>query len=97
MSELKWFSGGKERGDQAIIIITDLLNELNNDPKNQALQKVLSNYQDELTRKEAAVPLILSRMNIDISSAMRKDGADLPQPQADKLKELTALSNIRYG
>ena len=97
MSELKWFSGGKERGDQAIIIITDLLSELNNDPKNQALQKVLSNYQDELTRKEAAVPLILSRMNLDISSAMRKDEVLLSDAQSNKLKELTSLSNIKYG
>ncbi|MGM0214104.1 bacteriocin immunity protein [Enterococcus sp. AZ109] len=95
MNKLKWFSGGKERRDQAIIIITDVLNELTNDPKSESLQKVLGDYKDELERDGAAVPLILSRMNIAISNAIRKDGMDLPKHQADKLKELTALSNIR--
>lgn len=96
MSKLKWFSGGKERSQQANILITELLNELGDDSHSEALKKVLSSYKQELN-SGVSVPLILSRMNLDISNAVRKDGAALSAAQAEKLKELTALSSIRYG
>lgn len=96
MSNLKWFSGGKERSQQANILITELLNELSDDSRSEALKKVLSSYKQELN-SGVSVPLILSRMNLDISNAVRKDGVALSAAQAEKLKELTALSSIRYG
>ncbi|MGY3749657.1 bacteriocin immunity protein [Vagococcus acidifermentans] len=97
MEKLKWFSGGKDRGNQALTLITELLKELSNDPKSNTLQNVLLNYKDELERKQSAVPHILSRMNLDISSAIRKDQLSLSHTQSSVLNELTTLSTIRYG
>lgn len=51
MSKLKWFSGGKERSDQALTLINELLKELDKNPNSQALQKLLANYQNELRKK----------------------------------------------
>ena len=50
MSKLNWFSGGKERSDQALALITEILRELDTDQNSQALQKVLANYQNELRK-----------------------------------------------
>ena len=97
MGKLKWFSGGNERSSQAEIIITDLLDDLKTDLDNESLKKVLENYLEELKQKSASVPLILSRMNLDISKAIRNDGVTLSDYQSKKLKELTSISNIRYG
>lgn len=97
MSKLKWFAGGNEREEQAKIIITDLLKDLKTDSGSELLQKILENYLEELENKSTPVPMILSRMNLDISTAIRNNGVTLSEYQSKKLKELTAISNIRYG
>ena len=91
MSTIKWFSGGNERGDQAVNIINVLLDykELS---QNSQLRKTLLEYKVELQKKESSVPFILSRMNLDISKALRNN-----EEQKKYLKQLTSLSNIRYG
>ncbi|MBP2098079.1 bacteriocin immunity protein [Enterococcus rivorum] len=96
MSKVNWFSGGTERSDQAVHIIDDLLNcnEINS---NSQLGTILQNYRIELQQKGASVPFILSRMNLDISKALRSDGNHLSEEQSNKLKHLSSLSNIRYG
>jgi len=97
MSKLKWFASGVARGNQAVIIITELLTDFANDPNKAPLQKVLLDYKDELEKKESSVPYILSRMNIAVSNIMVKNGITLSQEQSDKFRKLTSLSNIRYG
>lgn len=97
MKKLKWYSGGKERADQAISIITELLTDLNSNSESQSLLEVLRNYKDELERQEVAIPFILSRMNIEISETIRKDKIILSCTHSNKLKELMYLSYIRYG
>lgn len=97
MGKLNWFSGGNERGKQAESIITDLLNDLKTDCANELLQKVLEDYLEELEEKRTSVPFILSRMNLAISNAVRNDGGSLSDSQSKKIKELTAISTIRYG
>ncbi|MBC9810731.1 bacteriocin immunity protein [Carnobacterium maltaromaticum] len=97
MGNLKWFSGGNERGKQAENIITNLLNDLKTNSGNESLQKVLATCLEELKQKSASISLILSRMNLDISKAIRNDGGALSDDQSKKLKELTSISNIRYG
>lgn len=97
MDKLKWFAGGDERGKQAENIITDLLDDLKRDLDNETLQKTLENYLEELEQKGASVPLILSRMNLDISKAIRNDGVNLSDYQSKKLNELISITNIRYG
>ncbi|KRK77926.1 hypothetical protein FC67_GL001259 [Companilactobacillus alimentarius DSM 20249] len=93
MSKLTWFAGGKDRGNEAISIIDDLLNNLNS----QLLQEVLIEFKDELEKRESAVPYILSRMNVSISNALHKNKVSLTEEQQSKLQQLTQLSNIRYG
>ncbi|MGX6979254.1 bacteriocin immunity protein [Vagococcus elongatus] len=97
MEKLKWFAGGKERKEQAVTLITELLSELKNDPKSYSLQKLLINYQEDLERQQTAIPYILSRMTMDISSVIRKEEITLSKDQSDKLKQLISLLNIRYG
>lgn len=97
MVSLKWYSGGDEREKKAEKIIIYLLDDLENDLGNESLQQVLNSYLEELRKGGASVPLILSRMNLDISKAIRNDGRELTASQSSKLKELTSISNIRYG
>ncbi|WP_242590198.1 hypothetical protein IGL98_001618 [Enterococcus sp. DIV0840] len=77
MNKLKWYSGGNERGNQAISIITDLLDDFKTGLGNDSIQNVLENYREELEQQGAFVPMILSRMNIDISKAIRNGGITL--------------------
>lgn len=97
MNKLKWYSGGQERGNQAITIIKELLNVLEENKKNDELKKILDKYIDELHKNQSSIPFILSRMNIDISNTIRKNEISLSNNQSDILKKLFALSNIRYG
>lgn len=96
MSTVKWFSGGIERGDQAVSIINVLL-ENKELSQNDQVRKTLLKYRAELQKKGSSVPFILSRMNLDISKALRNDGVCLSEEQKNYLKQLTSLSNIRYG
>ena len=97
MSKLNWFSGGKERSNQALTLITEILRELDTDQNSQALQKVLANYQNELRKEERPIPFILSQMNVEISNILNKKAISLSNTQAKKLKQLLTLSYIRYG
>lgn len=97
MIKLKWFSGGNDRADQAITIITELLTDLNGASKSEPLQRLLKDYKNELELKESSVPYILSRMNIAISNVTLKNSIVLSKDQSEKINHLTKLSNIRYG
>lgn len=97
MDKLKWFSGGDDRRKKAEVIIRELLNDLETDFGNEALKKVLHSYLKTLKSEGTSVPLILSRMNLEISSALKKDGLPLTETQSNQLKKLSSLSNIRYG
>ncbi|WP_326931642.1 bacteriocin immunity protein [Enterococcus avium] len=97
MSKLNWFSDGKERSNQALALITEILRELDTDQNSQALQKVLANYQNELRKEERPIPFILSQMNVEISNILNKKAISLSTKQAKKLKQLLTLSYIRYG
>ena len=97
MRKLNWFSGGTDPSDQAETIIRDLLNHLTSELSTAPLQKVLTSYLKELERKDTSVPLILSRMNLDIAKTIRNNKINLTEFQSQKLKELTNLSSIRYG
>ncbi|ANY14245.1 bacteriocin immunity protein [Latilactobacillus curvatus] len=94
---MKWYADGQERGHQAITMIKALLNDLKQDDQAAPLQSVLHSYQTEIEAQTTAVPLILSRMNIAIANVIQKEGLDLSASQQAKLKEMTALSMIRYG
>lgn len=95
--KINWFSGGNDRGNEALSIINTLLNDINNNPKDIPLQKVLYDYKDELEKRESSIHFILSRMNIAISNVVTKNGIVLSDNQSSKLSKLIKLSNIRYG
>lgn len=97
MKILKWFSGGNDRSEQAILIIANLLNDLSSDHKDNSLQLILNNFKNELEKKESSVPLILSRMNVEIANTIQKNSIILSDYQSNELKKLRAISNIRYG
>ena len=92
MVEINWFSGGKERRDEAITIVDDLLSNLTNPD----LKKVLLSYREELKKQEIATPFILSRMNLAVSQEMIEKSIRLSEVQSNQLKRLRSLSNIRY-
>ena len=96
-NSLKWFSGADERRKQAIVIIDELVNELNKATNTKPLQSVLNSYKHELTKKETSIPMILSRMNIDIANVIRKNEILLSNAQSEQLRQLRSISNIRYG
>lgn len=97
MSILKWYAGGQDRAEQAISILTELVADLKQSQQKMPLQQVLSDYIEAFRKKESAVPFILSRMNLDISSALKNNQIVLTVSESDKLDALMALANIRYG
>ena len=97
MSILKWYAGGQDRAEQAISILTELVADLNHSQQKMPLQQVLSDYIEAFRKEESAVPFILSRMNRDISSALKNNQIVLTASESDKLDALMALTNIRYG
>ena len=97
MGDLKWFSGGKERKDKAVIIIDELLLSLSEDPKYKPLQIFFLFYRQELESSGTSVPLVLSRMNVELSNILTKNKLQLSDEQSEQLKSLRRLSNIRYG
>ena len=71
MKKLKWFSGGNERAEQAIQLIDELLRDFDDSSSHSdRLRTVLRNNREALIHKQAAVPFILSRMNLEISNAL---------------------------
>ncbi|MDF3334405.1 bacteriocin immunity protein [Lacticaseibacillus rhamnosus] len=98
MNKLKWFSGGNERAEQAIQLIDELLRDLDNSSSHSdRLRTVLRNNRESLIHKQAAVPFILSRMNLEISNALLQNNILLTKQQSDKFEQLSSLANIRYG
>lgn len=98
MKKLKWFSGGKDRKEEAITAISKLINNLDSKSNGyNALHDTLQNYQVELENGESSVPLVLSRMNIEISNTIQKNNIVLSDVQLTEFKKLSALSSIRYG
>lgn len=93
----KWFATGGERGDEVIKIITELLNEISNDPAKVPLEKVLLSYKAELEKRESSIPYILSRMNITVSNTLIKNHITLSPSQSDKLKRILQQSRVWYG
>lgn len=90
MQALKWFSGGRERRERAILLIDKLFSE-NGDKSNTPLYRLLSSYRQELESDGASIPYILSRMNVDISKVVLKGGTSLSESESTRLKELRGL------
>ena len=96
-NKLSWLSGGGERSQEAVVIIDALVSDLANQPNAEPLKEVLNHYRVELVKRESSVPMILSRMNLDIARILTQNGIVLSTSQSSQLQAITALSNIRYG
>ncbi|MDU7943144.1 MAG: bacteriocin immunity protein, partial [Streptococcus salivarius] len=73
MTGLKWFAAGKERREQAVAIIDEVIETIGDKPDYADLKQVLHSYRTELADSRSATPYILSRMSLEISEVVRKD------------------------
>ena len=97
MTPLKWFAGGSERRCEAMTIIDNLLEGINNTPQLAPLKNQLVSYKRRLKDDGTSTPFILSQMNVDISRVLIDNKLTLSESQAEQIKKLRELSSIRYG
>ena len=97
MTGLKWFAGGKERREQAVAIIDEVIETIGDKPDYADLKQVLYSYRTELADSRSATPYILSRMSLEISEVVRKDQLTLSPFIEERMAELRKLLAIRYG
>lgn len=97
MTPLKWFAGGSERRCEAMTIIDNLLEGINNTPQLTPLKNQLVSYKRRLKDDGTSTPFILSQMNVDISRVLIDNKLILSENQAEQIKKLRELSAIRYG
>ena len=97
MTPLKWFAGGSERRCEAMTIIDNLLEGINNTHQLAPLKNQLVIYQRRLKDDGTSTPFILSQMNVDISHVLIDNKLILSENQAEQIKKLRELSAIRYG
>ena len=65
MKGLKWFAGGKERQEQAVAIIDEVIETIGDKPDYADLKQVLHSYRTELADSRSATPYILSKIASD--------------------------------
>ena len=97
MTPLKWFAGGSERRCEAMTIIDNLLEGINNTHQLAPLKNQLVSYKRRLEDDGTSTPFILSQMNVDVSRVLIDNKLMLSENQADQIKKLRELSAIRYG
>ena len=91
MTGLKWFAGGKERREQAVAIIDEVIETIGDKPDYANLKQVLHSYRTELADSRSATPYILSRMSLEISEVVRKDQLTLSPFIEERMAELRKL------
>ena len=97
MTTLKWFAGGSERRCEAMTIIDNLLEGINNTHQLAPLKNQLVSYKRRLEDDGTSTPFILSQMNVDLARVLIDNKLSLSESQAEQIKKLRELSAIRYG
>ena len=97
MTPLKWFAGGSERRCEAMTIIDNLLEGINNTHQLAPLKNQLVSYKRRLEDDGTSTPFILSQMNVDLARVLIDNKLSLSESQAGQIKKLRELSAIRYG
>lgn len=77
MKGLKWFAGGKERREQAVAIIDEVIETIGDKSDYADLKQVLHSYRTELADSRSATPYILSRMSLENIRSGQKRPANL--------------------
>ena len=96
MAQIKWYAGGQERGKVALELIIQLLKELDGTAYDD-LKHVLAVYFNEIKTESGSIPLIFSRMNLDVSNVMIKNHIVLPENAQQTMKKISQLNQLRYG
>lgn len=95
MAKLKWFSGGKERREEAISIIEELISDLQTNDSAEALSKSLTYYLNEFKTIGTSFPFLMNRMSIELTDVVLRSKVHLTKEQGEKFKELRKLMEIR--
>lgn len=93
---MKWYAGGTERGKQAVKLLTELINHLNNDNE-LPLKQLLFQFHQEIAAQSQSIPYILSRMNVAVAKVMRENKIVVDADNEARLKSLMALVEIKWG
>jgi len=96
MTQIKWYTGGQERGKVALELIIQLLKELDGTAYDD-LKQVLAVYFNEIKNESGSIPLVFSRMNLDVSNVMIKNHIVLPENAQQTMKKISQLNQLRYG
>jgi len=96
MTQIKWYTGGQERGKVALELIIQLLKELDGTAYD-ALKQVLAVYFNEIKNESGSIPLVFSRMNLDVSNVMIKNHIVLPENAQQTMKKISQLNQLRCG
>lgn len=96
MNGLKWYSGGKERKEEALDTIDHLLVLLDKEDQ-QPLIVVLNEFRSELLSEGQSVPYILSRMDLAVSRCIVENKLTFSEKETELFNQLSSLSQIKYG
>ncbi|MBZ5965013.1 bacteriocin immunity protein [Leuconostoc gelidum subsp. gelidum] len=96
MTQIKWYTGGQERGKVALELIIQLLKELDGTAYDD-LKQVLAVYFNEIKNESGSIPLVFSRMNLDVSNVMIKNHIVLPENAQQTMKKISQLNQLRCG
>lgn len=94
---ISWFAGASERKKEVLTLLDQLQASLESQPNDQALRQLLSAYQAELSGDATGVPLILSRLQVELSQTLTAHSLTLSASQETLVKQLRELSQVRYG
>lgn len=95
MAKLKWFSGGKERREEAIRIIEELLLDLQTNDSATSVKKTLTHYLNEFKTNGTSFSFLMNRMSLELTDAVLQSNIHFTPEQSEKLKELRKLMEIR--
>lgn len=94
---MKWFAGNKERSVIATQILSELADSLNNSEADRALKSLILQSLAELESQNRLTIAILNSFNIEASNCLLKNHIQLNKQQANDLRQLRELSQIKYG
>ncbi|MCY7161470.1 bacteriocin immunity protein [Streptococcus lutetiensis] len=95
MAKLKWFSGGKERREEAIRIIEELLLDLQTNDSATSVKKTLTHYLNEFKTNGTSFPFLMNCMSLELTDSVLQSNIHFTPEQSEKLKELRKLMEIR--
>ncbi len=91
MTPLKWFAGGSERRCEAMTIIDNLLEGINNTHQLAPLKNQLVSYKRRLEDDGTSTPFILSQMNVDLARVLIDNKLSLSESQAEQIKKIERI------